>query len=65
VALERGDYAAFYAGVVRWLRDGAPPPVAPEDAVAGLRVLEAARLSAAEERVVELSPPARAAEPAA
>src|SRR3954447_6127664 len=38
VALERGDYPAFYEGVVAWL-DGGPPPVDPRDAVAGLRVL--------------------------
>jgi predicted dehydrogenase len=65
VPLERGNYAAFYAGVVRWLRDGAPPPVPPGDAVAGLRVLDAARRSAADERVVELSPQARATAPGA
>ncbi len=65
VPLERGDYPAFYAGVVHWLRDGAPPPVPPEDAVAGLRVLDAARVSTAEARVVELSPPARATAPGA
>ncbi len=54
VELERGDYPAFYARVVTWLRGQAPPPVEPDDAVAGLRVLEAARTSAAEGRVVEL-----------
>ena len=43
VELERGDYPAFYAQVVRWVRDGGAPPVAPEDALAGLRILEAAR----------------------
>jgi predicted dehydrogenase len=42
VAIEPGDYAAFYEGVVAWL-DGGPPPVDPHDAVAGLRVLDAAR----------------------
>jgi predicted dehydrogenase len=46
VELERGDYPAFYAGVVSWLRDGGPPPVEPGDAVAGLRVLDAARADA-------------------
>jgi predicted dehydrogenase len=43
VELEHGDYPAFYAQVVRWVHDGAPPPVAPEDAVTGLRILDAAR----------------------
>ena len=41
-----GDWAAFYRGVVAWVREGAPPPVDPADAVAGLRVLEAARAAA-------------------
>jgi len=42
-----GNYLAFYAGVVAAIRDGAPPPVTPEDAVAGLEVLDAALRSAA------------------
>ena len=43
-----GDYPAFYAGVVAALRDGAPAPVDPRDALATLDVLERARRSAAE-----------------
>jgi scyllo-inositol 2-dehydrogenase (NADP+) len=43
VELDRGDYPAFYTQVVGWVRDGAPPPVAPGDALAGLRILDAAR----------------------
>ena len=43
-----GDYPAFYAGVVSALRDGAPAPVDPHDAVETLTVLELARRSAAE-----------------
>ncbi|HEX6391668.1 MAG TPA: Gfo/Idh/MocA family oxidoreductase, partial [Solirubrobacteraceae bacterium] len=39
----RGEYTAFYRGIARSLRDGAPPPVDPADAVAGLEILEAAR----------------------
>ena len=39
----RGDYPAFYAGVVAALRDGSPPPVDPADAIAVLEVIEAAR----------------------
>ena len=35
VRSEPGAYQQFYAGVVASLRDGAPPPVDPEDAVAG------------------------------
>lgn len=38
VRTERGSYVGFYAGVVAAIRDGAPPPVDPWDAV---RVLEA------------------------
>jgi predicted dehydrogenase len=45
-----GDYPAFYAGVVAALRDGAPAPVDPHDAVDTLAVLELARRSAAEGR---------------
>ena len=43
VRLERGDYPAFYEGVVDWLAGHRPPPVDPADAVAGLRVLDTAR----------------------
>ena len=54
VPLERGRYEAFYAGVRDWLTAGAPPPVDPRDSLAGLRVLEAARRSAAERTVIDL-----------
>ena len=40
-----GDYSAFYAGVAQSIREGAPPPVDPNDAVQVLEVLEAARLA--------------------
>ncbi|HJY41172.1 MAG TPA: Gfo/Idh/MocA family oxidoreductase [Steroidobacteraceae bacterium] len=46
VRSEPGAYLQFYAGVVAALRDGAPPPVDPEDAVAGLEIIEAARSQA-------------------
>ena len=49
--LERGCYERFYEGVVAWLGDGAPPPVDPADSLAGLRILEAARRSAADHTV--------------
>jgi predicted dehydrogenase len=48
VKTEKGDYRAFYAQVVRWMRDGAPPPVDPDDAVAALEIIEAAQRSAAQ-----------------
>jgi predicted dehydrogenase len=47
-----GDYPAFYAGVVAALRDGAPNPVDPHDALAALVVLELARRSAAEKQTL-------------
>lgn len=40
---ENGNYRAFYAQTERWLREGAPPPVDPEDAVAVLEIIEAAQ----------------------
>lgn len=55
VPTERGDYGAFYAGVVTAVRDGAPPPVDPADAVATLQVLDAARRAASERSVVQLA----------
>ncbi len=54
VRSEPGAYQHFYSGLVAMLRDRAPPPVAPEDAVAGLEIVEAAQRSAAEGRVVSL-----------
>jgi len=42
-ALARGDYLAFYRGVLEWLRRDAAPPVDPAGVVAVLRVLDAAR----------------------
>ncbi|KUL47200.1 oxidoreductase [Streptomyces sp. NRRL F-4489] len=42
----RGDYPAYYAGIVRSLRDGVAPPVSAAEAAATLRVLEAARRQA-------------------
>jgi predicted dehydrogenase len=55
VPTERGDYGAFYTGVMAAVRDGSPPPVDPADAVATLRVLDAARRSATDGSVVRLS----------
>ena len=49
-----GDWPRFYAGVEQALRGDAPAPVDPADAVAVLRVIEAARQSASEHRLVEL-----------
>jgi scyllo-inositol 2-dehydrogenase (NADP+) len=49
-----GSYQGYYAGLAACLLDGAPVPVAAEDARRALVVLEAARLSAAERRAVVL-----------
>jgi len=54
VRSEPGAYQRFYAGVAAALRDGAPPPVDPQDAVRGLEIIEAAQQSAAEKKVVEV-----------
>jgi predicted dehydrogenase len=43
VALERGDYLAFYRAVPAWVRGDGPPPVDPADGVRVLEVVEAAR----------------------
>lgn len=49
-----GDYPAYYAGIVTALREGKQPPVRATDTAEALLVLEAARASAAEGRVVRL-----------
>ena len=54
VPTTRGAYEAFYAGV-REMLDGAAPPVDPADAVRGLAVIDAARISSAEGRAVTVS----------
>lgn len=46
VAGSPGDYPAYYAAVARAIRDGAPNPVPPHEAVAVMEVLEAGLLSA-------------------
>jgi len=49
-----GAYQRFYEGVAVAVRTGAPPPVDPADAVAGLEVIEAARTSSRDGRAVTL-----------
>jgi scyllo-inositol 2-dehydrogenase (NADP+) len=46
VPTERGDYAAFYTGVAATIRDGAPPPVDPGDALATLQIIAQAHAMA-------------------
>jgi len=50
----RGDWPAFYAELGRAPRGEGPPPVDPRDAVHGLEIIDAARRSAAEQRLVAL-----------
>jgi predicted dehydrogenase len=54
IATEPGRYVEFYERMERAIRDGTPPPVPLEEAIAGLEVIEAARESAARAAVVEL-----------
>jgi predicted dehydrogenase len=54
VKTERGAFKCFYESAVSWLRNGAPPPVDPNDAVAGLEIIEAAQKSAAEKQIISL-----------
>jgi scyllo-inositol 2-dehydrogenase (NADP+) len=53
-----GDWPRFYRLLEQALREGGPPPVDPGDAVAALRVLEAARQSAAMRQTVTIDPEA-------
>ncbi len=54
IPTEPGSYGSFYEGVVTSLREDAPPPVDPAEAIATLDVLEAARSSSRERKVVRL-----------
>ncbi|MEN3306716.1 MAG: scyllo-inositol 2-dehydrogenase [Micromonosporaceae bacterium] len=55
VVPEPGAWDGFYPAVLAALRDGTPMPVDPADAVAVLRILDAARESAATGEVVRLT----------
>jgi len=46
VRTEPGAYPRFYSGLVAALRDGAPVPVDPHDAIEGLRIIEEAKRTA-------------------
>lgn len=58
LARARGDWPAYYRAVARSLTGEGPPPVDPRDVVEDLRVIEAARESAATGSAVALLPPA-------
>jgi predicted dehydrogenase len=51
-----GAYQRFYEGVVSALRGRAAPPVRAEEALEGLAVLDAARVSGRDGKLVELEP---------
>ena len=55
VPTEPGNYAGLYAGVAATVRDGTDPPVALDDGIRGLHVIEAAFESARSGRVVRLA----------
>jgi predicted dehydrogenase len=46
VPTERGDYREFYVTVARALREGTPPPVDVNDAIATLEIIERAHIGA-------------------
>jgi predicted dehydrogenase len=52
--LLNGEWPRFYPAVARSVRDGAPVPVDPADAVHVCEIFDAARLSAVEARVVDI-----------
>ena len=54
IASEQGNYAGFYSEFALAVRDGGPGPVPAAEGVRTLEVLDAARRSALESRVVEL-----------
>lgn len=58
IALERGAWPEFYAGVERAIRGHGRAPVPIEDAIADARVLDAAREAARTGRSIPLQPPA-------
>jgi scyllo-inositol 2-dehydrogenase (NADP+) len=51
-----GDYIEFYRKLRNCIVHGAPLPVAPEEAALVIRIIEAARESASQKRIIELAP---------
>ena len=51
---EPGNYLAFYSAVAAAIRNGTEPPVTTEQGIALMELLDAARLSARDGRVVEM-----------
>lgn len=50
-----GDYRTYYAGIHQAIAEGTPPPVAAEDAVAVVRVIECAYRSHRERRTIDFA----------
>lgn len=50
----RGDYGRYFSAIASALRQGRPNPVPAEEGIAVMRVIEAARESAAERKVIDL-----------
>lgn len=59
VPFEQGRYHDHHAAFTRAVRDGTPPPMTAEEAIATLAVLDAARISATEARTVGIAFSAR------
>lgn len=57
IPTEPGAYPRFYEAVASAIRTGGAMPVDPDDAVAGLEIIEAAQRSAARGEVVQLGKP--------
>jgi scyllo-inositol 2-dehydrogenase (NADP+) len=57
IPTERGDWSLFYKGVAAAILDGAPPPVDPIDALAGLTIIESVRRSARDGRLMRFTLP--------
>ena len=49
-----GNYTAFYAGVYNGIRNGAPPPVLPQESLDVIQIIEAAFQSNKEKKVIDL-----------
>ena len=54
IASAQGRYHDYYEAFARAVRDGSAPPVTAEEAIQTLAVLDAARISALEGRIVSV-----------
>ncbi|HWI85456.1 MAG TPA: oxidoreductase [Sphingomonas sp.] len=57
IPTQPGDWRIFYERVAEAILHGRPPPVDPADALAGLSIIEFARRSAREGRLLRFTPP--------